>query len=224
MTLQVAENTDIELEHRKAREAILRVRHEVASADPDTLRMLFTEARTHNGWLDRPVTDEQLHQVYELAKFGPTALNLQSLRIRFLRSAEAKEKLRPALSPNNVDKTMSAPVVAIFASDTEFWRHFPKTFPHNPAVAGLFSDNQEAAVGTATMNATLQIAYFIIAARAVGLDCGPMGGFDKAKVDEAFFAGTTHRSLLVCNLGFGDPEKVFRRLPRLDFDEVAEVL
>jgi 3-hydroxypropanoate dehydrogenase len=189
--------------------------------DAQALDTIFRTARTHNGWQTRPVTDELLKEVVELAKWGPTSANASPMRIVFVRSKEAKERLKPALSPNNVEKTMAAPVTAIIAHDLAFPDHLPRLFPHADARA-WFAGNEPLIAATAFRNGSLQGAYFILAARALGLDAGPMSGFDNAKVDSAFFADTTHRSNFLVNLGYGDPAALFPRSPRLSTDEIAK--
>ena len=189
----------------------------------DTLSQLFLDARTHNVWLDRPVDDATLRRAYELARMAPTAVNCQPLRVVFVRSAAAKERLRPALRPNNVDKTMQAPVTAIAAFDADFAEQMPKLFPGRDVRSQLLSLPEPARLAMGESSATLQIAYFLLAARALGLDCGPMGGFDKAAVDAAFFAGSAWRSVLLVNLGHGDRSRLSPRNPRLDFDEACRV-
>jgi 3-hydroxypropanoate dehydrogenase len=200
----------------------------------DALDIIFRTARTYNGWLDQPVSDETLREVYDLMKWGPTSANSTPARFLFLRSKAAKERLRPALAPGNVEKTMSAPVTVIVADDLRFHEKLPRLAPHNPAFRELFANNPELAEVTAKRNSTLQGAYFIIAARALGLHCGPMSGFDNAKVDEEFFGerdemyeeygpGTIESNFL-CNIGYGDPASVRLRAPRLDFAEVCRVL
>jgi len=194
--------------------------------DDPALDALFRDARTANGFTDAPVTDAQLRQLYDLLKMAPTSANCQPARFVFLRSAQAKERLRPALSAGNLEKTMSAPATAIIAYDTQFHEHLPKLFPHNPAAKSWFDgDDKRAARETAAFrNGTLQGGYFILAARAVGLDCGPMSGFDNVKVDAEFFPDGRFRSNFLCNLGVGDPSKLFARSPRFGFDEVCQVL
>ena len=190
----------------------------------DGLDLIFCNARTHNAWLDRPVDDALLKQVYELAKMGPTSANMSPMRIVFAKSREAKERLKPALAEGNVAKTMAAPVTAIIAMDVHFFELLPKLFPHADAKA-WFKDLPESVLEyTALRNSSLQGAYFILAARALGLDCGPMSGFDNAKVDAAFFAGTTVKSNFLCNLGYGDSSKLHPRSPRLDFEEACKVV
>jgi 3-hydroxypropanoate dehydrogenase len=190
----------------------------------EALEILFRKARTHIVWLDTPVSDDLLRQVYDLMKWGPTSANSCPARILFLRTPEAKERLRPALSPNNVDKTMKAPVTAIVAHDLKFYEQLPKLFPNNPAARDWFSNSPPLAEVTAFRNGTLQGAYFILAARSLGLDCGPMSGFDNAKVDAEFFSGSSVKSNFLCNLGHGDASKLFPRNPRLEFDEVCRLL
>lgn len=181
---------------------------------------LFTEARTHNGWSDQPVTDAELQKIYELTRMGPTSANCSPARFVFVRSAEAKEKLRPALSSGNLEKTMAAPVTVIAAIDAQFFEKLPELFPHADA-RSWFTSSPAVAEETAFRNGTLQAGYLILAARSLGLDTGPMSGFDKAKVDEAFFAGTSWKSNFLINLGHGDPSKLFGRLPRLSFEEAC---
>jgi 3-hydroxypropanoate dehydrogenase len=194
--------------------------------DSNALDALFNSARTQNGWLPTPVTDDELRAVYDLLKMAPTSANTQPARFVFLRTPAAKERLRPALSPGNLDKTMSAPVVAIVAYDLEFHEHIPKVFPHNPGMKTGFDGAEKLAVRErfAFRNGSLQGAYLILAARAVGLDCGPMSGFDNAKVDAEFFPDGRFKSNFLCNLGHGDPAKVMQRLPRFAFDEVCTLL
>jgi len=188
--------------------------------------LLFRNARSQNGWLDRPVAEETLHALYELMKWGPTSANSSPARFVFLRSREAKERLRPALSAANTDKTMSAPVAVIVAHDLAFYDQLPKLFPHNQTARSWFAGEDKKAVAeiTAFRNGSLQGAYFMIAARALGLDCGPMSGFDNARVDAEFFGGTTLRTNFICNVGYGDPSKVMKRHPRLGFEEACKVL
>jgi 3-hydroxypropanoate dehydrogenase len=201
------------------------------------LDIIFRQARTQNGWLDKPVSDDLLQQLYDLMKWGPTSANCCPARILFLRTTEARQRLKPALSAGNVEKTMQAPVTAIIAHDLRIYEQLPRLFPHNPGAREWFTGSPEFAQTTAFRNGTLQGAYFIIAARSLGLDCGPMSGFDNAKVDEAFFpervsehesAGEAPASVVksnfLCNLGFGDPAKLFPRGPRLTFDEACKLL
>lgn len=185
---------------------------------------IFTEARTYAKWLSKPVGDETLHAIYDLLKFGPTSANSTPARFVFVRTPEGKERLKPALSPGNVDKTMSAPVTAIVAYDEQFYEHMGRLFPHNPGMGeGLKKMPPSALHDFIMRNGSLQGAYLIVAARALGLDCGPMSGFDNAKVDEAFFAGGSWKSNFLCNLGYGDPAPLFPRSPRLEFDEACRL-
>ncbi|MBU6248556.1 MAG: malonic semialdehyde reductase [Xanthomonadaceae bacterium] len=187
------------------------------------LDQLFRSARTYNAWLDREVTDAQLHQLYDLLKFGPTSANSSPMRLVFVKSAEAKATLSPFLSEGNRAKTLAAPVTAIVANDHAFHEKLPQLFPHTDAKS-WFEGNQPLIDTTAFRNATLQGAYLILAARAVGLDCGPMSGFDNAGVDAAFFAGTTIKSNFLVNLGYGDASRdLFPRSPRLSFDEACTI-
>ncbi|NJO32539.1 MAG: malonic semialdehyde reductase [Rhodospirillales bacterium] len=206
-----------------ARKDVLELRRKISSADPDTLDLLLRQARTHYGWQTREVPDSLLRDVYDLAKFGPTSMNQQPARFVFVRSEAAKQKLLPALAEANRQKMLSAPVTAIIAYDLAFFDNLPKVFPPNPNARGMFAGNEAMASANAVRNGTLQAAYFMIAARAYGLDVGAMSGFDAMAVDAAFFSGRSIRTNFLCNLGYGDEEKLFRRLPRLDFEEVAEI-
>src|SRR5947207_881493 len=188
------------------------------------LDLLYRQARTHNVWLDRPVDDALLRQVYDLAKMGPTSANMCPLRIVFVKSREAKERLRPALDAANVDKTMKAPVTAILGMDVHFYEALPKLFPHADAKSWFKNLPENVLEYIALRNSSLQGAYFMLAARALGLDCGPMSGFDNAKVDAAFFAGTTVKSNFLCNLGYGDASKLRPRSPRLTFEEACRIV
>ena len=202
------------------------------------MNLLFREARTHSHWLDKPVNDETLRELYNLMKWAPTSMNGSPARILFLRTPEAKARLRPALASGNVDKTMTAPVTAIIGYDLHFYEKMPKLVPHNPKARDLFANAPELTEVTARRNSSLQGAYFIMAARSLGLDCGPMSGFDNAKVDQEFFESgkqldanqqeffTTGavRSNFLCNIGYGDPSNIHPRAPRLDFDEACRIL
>lgn len=199
----------------------------------EALDIIFRHARTHNVWLDKPVPDELLGELYDLMRFGPTSANSSPARIVFLRTPAAKQRLAPALSSTNLDKTLKAPVTAIIAYDLKFYDLLPKLFPHNQAARGWFAGSEALAQTTAFRNGTLQGAYFIIAARSLGLDCGPMSGFDNAKVDKEFFAPpgvpegaaeTQWRSNFICSIGYGDASKLFPRNPRLDFEEACRLL
>jgi 3-hydroxypropanoate dehydrogenase len=190
----------------------------------EALDILFGQARTHSSWLSRPVSDDLLRQIYDLMKWGPTSANTSPTRIVYLRTPEAKERLRPALMPLNVDKSMQAPVIAILAYDLKFFEKLPKLFPHNPGMKDRFANAPEMAQTNAFRNASIQGGYFILAARALGLDCGPMSGFDNAKVDAEFFPSSSLKSNFLCNLGYGDHSKLFPRSPRLEFDEACQLL
>jgi len=190
------------------------------SLDPTALATLFTEARTHFKWTDQPVLDATLYELYDLMKMGPTSANCSPARLVFLRTAEAKEKLKPALSAGNVEKTMTAPVTVILAEDPKFYDQLPKLFPHADARA-WFASSEALAAETAFRNATLQGAYLIMAARSLGLDVGAMSGFDRAKTDAAFFAESGWKSNFLLNLGHGDASVLFPRAPRLSFDEAC---
>lgn len=194
------------------------------NADEKMLSLLFKDARSHNGWRSDPVSDVELAEAYDIAKWGPTSMNTQPMRLVFLRSAEAKERLKPAVGPRNVEKVMTAPVVAVVAYDSRFYTRLPEVFPHNPAAQGMFEGNPGLAQATAFRNGTLQAAYYMLALRAVGLDVGPMSGFDAAKVDAEFFAESSWRVNFICGIGHGDHGKVFDRLPRLEFGEVTQSL
>jgi 3-hydroxypropanoate dehydrogenase len=206
--------------------------------DDTALDTLFRKARSFSKWQSRPVAEQTLRDLYEVLKWAPTSANCSPARFAFLRSKEAKERLRPALAPLNVEKTMTAPITVIVAYDLKFYDQLPKLFPQNPGMMKLFQDNAEVAEVTAKRNSSLQGAYLIMAARALGLDCGPMSGFDHAKVDQEFFAAGKPcfgcdqeffteghvKSNFLCNLGYGDPGTLFPRLPRLTFTEACSLL
>ena len=196
-----------------------------AALDQAAVDRLFLNARTQNGWLPTPVSDGELRRIYDIMKMGPTSANSCPARIVFLRTPEAKARLLPALSPGNVDKTKQAPVTAIIGYDTRFYEWMPKKlFSHRPDMAENYAKNPALTEIVAFRNGTLQGAYFMLAARAVGLDVGGMSGFDNAKVDAEFFPDGRVKSNFLCNLGHGDPAKVLPRLPRLDFEEACAVL
>lgn len=189
---------------------------------PQALDALFLQARTHNNWLDKPVSDTLLRQIWDLARMGPTSANCSPMRVVFVKSREAKARLMPALMEGNRAKTMGAPVTALFGNDSRFYDLLPKLFPHADARPWFAGEGKEAvAAATAFRNGTLQAAYFMLAARALGLDCGPMSGFDNAMVDREFFPGDQIKSNFICNLGYGDPDTLFPRSPRLEFDEAC---
>jgi 3-hydroxypropanoate dehydrogenase len=187
------------------------------------LDQLFGNARTHNFWQDKPVSDELLHTLYEQMKWAPTSANCSPARFVFVKSDQAKPLLKPALSEGNLEKTMTAPVTVIVASDQAFYEKLPELFPHADA-RSWFVGNPALIESTAKRNTVLQGAYLLMAARALGLDCGPMSGFDNAKVDDAFFAGTAVKSDFLINLGYGDAEKLFPRSPRLAFADACRIL
>jgi 3-hydroxypropanoate dehydrogenase len=191
----------------------------------EALDVIFRQARTHVAWLPRPVDDELLRQVYDLAKLGPTSANTSPMRVIFVRSPEGKERLKPALMAGNVEKTMAAPVCAIVGHDMRFYEYIPRLFPQNPKFAELFTapGMEEFTRTSAFRNGTLDGAYLILAARALGLDTGPMSGFDNAKVDAEFFPDGRWQSNFLINLGYGDPSKLNSRNPRLDFDEACKI-
>jgi 3-hydroxypropanoate dehydrogenase len=191
---------------------------------PDAaLDQLFREARTHSAWLSIPVPDELLRQAYALARLGPTSANTSPARFVFITTPEAKARLKPALAPGNVDKSMSAPVTMIVAWDTQFYDHLPRLFPHAD-MRQHFAGNQKAAEESALRNSSLQGAYFILAARALGLDCGPMSGFNADLLNAEFFPDGRWKANFLCNLGYGDKSRLHPRLPRLDFEEAALIL
>jgi len=192
--------------------------------DEKSLDLILLKARTQNGWLPTPVTDDELRTIYQIMRSGPTSANSCPARILFVRTPEAKARLIPALTPGNVDKTKAAPVTAIIGYDTRFYELLPKLFPHRPDMKNPYEANAKLAETVAFRNGTLQGAYFMIAARAVGLDVGGMSGFDNAKVDAEFFPDGRVKSNFLCNVGHGDPAKVLPKLPRLDFDEACTLL
>lgn len=188
-----------------------------------TTQQLFDDARTHNAWLDKPVADETLKRLYDLMKWGPTSANCSPARVVFVKSAEAKARLLPCLSEGNRAKTAAAPVTAIIGMDLAFYDKLPQLFPHNLEARTWFEGKPDVIQSTAFRNSSLQGGYFILAARALGLDCGPMSGFDSAAVDAAFWAGTAVRTNFLCNLGYGDAAQLFPRGPRLAFDEACRI-
>jgi 3-hydroxypropanoate dehydrogenase len=189
----------------------------------DALNQLFRKARTHSAWLPKRVPVEALREAYDLARLGPTSANSTPARFVFVESEAAKARLLPALAPLNVEKTKAAPVTVIAAWDTEFYEKLPRLFPQKD-MSSFFRDNQSLAEETAFRNSSIQGGYFILAARALGLDCGPMSGFDKEKVNAEFFPDGKWKVNFLCNLGYGDPNKLFPRNPRLEFEEACRVL
>jgi 3-hydroxypropanoate dehydrogenase len=206
--------------------------------DNTALDQLFRAARTHSAWRDKPVSEQTLRQLYDTLKWAPTSANTNPARFVFLRSKEAKARLLPTLAPGNIDKTMSAPVTVIVAYDLLFYQKLPTLFPHAPGMRDLFLTNPQLVETTARRNSSLQGAYMMLAARALGLDVGPLSGFDNAKLDEEFFGAGKEcvgcdqeffpeghvRSNFLCNLGYGDPSKLLERLPRLEFDEACSIM
>jgi len=194
-----------------------------APIDNNALDKLFNDARTHNDWLEKAVPETLLHDIWDLVRMAPTSANCSPARIVFVTSAPAKEKLKPCLMGGNMAKTMAAPATAIIGMDMAFHDHLPKLFPHEDA-RSWFAGNDVLIEETAFRNGTLQGGYFIMAARALGLDCGPMSGFDKDAVDAAFFAGTQVKSNFLCNIGYGDAATLFPRSPRFDFDDACRIV
>jgi 3-hydroxypropanoate dehydrogenase len=190
--------------------------------DRNALNQLFFDARTHNEWQDQPVSDELLRQLYDTLRWAPTSANCSPARIVFVKTPEAKARLLPAMIDGNVEKTRTAPVTAVIGHDLEFHEYLPRLFPHTDA-RSWFAGNQPLIEATAFRNGTLQGAYLIMAARALGLDCGPMSGFDADRINAAFFAGTSTRVNFLCNLGYGRPEALFPRSPRFEFDDVCRI-
>jgi len=192
--------------------------------DDTALKQLFLEARTHNKWQPRDVPDSVLREIVDLMKMGPTSANCSPARIVFVKSAAAKQRLSPFLSSANRDKTLQAPACAIIGQDMKFYESLPRLFPHNQTARTWFEGNDAVIAATAMRNSSLQGAYFMLAARALGLDTGPMSGFDAAGVDKEFFAGTSVKVNFLCSVGYGDPAGLFPRSPRFAFDEIAKVV
>ena len=190
----------------------------------EALDIIFRDAHTQNKWTDKPVSNALLMAIYDLMRWGPTSANASPARFYFLTTTEAKQRLKPYLSPGNQEKTMAAPAVAIVGMDMDFPEHFPRLFPNNPKMKDGFAGNEPLKQSFALRNSSLQGAYFIVAARALGLDCGPMSGFNNDGVDKEFFAGTNIKSNFICAIGHGDPAGVFPRNPRLTFDEACKIL
>jgi 3-hydroxypropanoate dehydrogenase len=208
---------------KEAIEAVEALRKKITSLEDDALDLLFREARTHNGWSDKPVTDEQIQLLYQLTICGPTTANSQPSRFIFCRTPEAKERLLPCLAPGNVEKTRAAPVTVIIGYDSAFWEHLPRMFPHKD-MTGMYRNNASFVEVNGLRNSSLQGAYLIVAARAMGLDIGAMSGFNHDAIDEEFFSGTTIKSNFLCNIGYGDTKALYNKLPRFDFDEICEVI
>lgn len=194
-----------------------------SSIDDSAFDLLFRDARTQNGYLEQPVSDDLLRRIWDITRMGPTSMNTQPMRVLFLRSPEAKARLIPALSAGNVDKVKQAPVTAIIGTDTRFYENMPTVW-HGEGAREMFAGNTALSEATAQRNGTLQGAYLMIVARGLGLDCGPMSGFDQSKVNAEFFPDGRVKSNFLCNLGYGDPSKLFKRNRRLDFDEACQLL
>lgn len=216
-------DTDLAAADSAAQQAAADLKERISLTDEETLALLFTEARTHNGWLDKPVGEDVLLQLYDLIKWAPTSANAQPARYVFLTSKAGKARLRPHLSSGNVDKTASAPVTVIIAHDLAFFDDMAKNFPMKD-MSGRYRSDPVAAELMALRNGTIQGAFLMLAARALGLDVGAMSGFDHEGVDREFFEGTQLRSNFLCNLGYGDPSKLYRRLPRYEFSEACQIL
>ena len=206
-----------------AQETFSKMKNNSASLNESQLNLLFGEARSMNGWQDKEVSDEMIKSIYNLTKMGPTSTNCCPARFKFIKSENQKLRLKEALLPNNVDKVMSAPVIAIIGFDLDFSENMGKLFPHMD-VAPMYKNDEIINHSTAFRNSSLQGAYFMMVTRALGLDCGPMSGFNNQLVDEIFFNGTNIKSNFLCCIGYGDPSKIFMRLPRLDFDEACKII
>ena len=209
-------------ESRRAQKAAADLHERVGPLNVAALDLLFLQARSHNGWLQREVPESLIRELYEITRWGPTSMNCCPARFVFVRSAVGKERLRPALAPANVEKVMTAPVIAIAGFDLSFPDHLPRLFPHRD-LSTVFAGDLPKIRETAFRNATLQAGYLMLAARALGLDCGPMSGFDAATVDREFFSGTAVQTNFLCGLGYGDTARLFHRLPRLSFEEACRL-
>lgn len=193
-------------------------------SEDDIKKIIFSNARTYNDWQKKDVSNKVLNDLYDLIKFGPTSANCSPSRIIFIKSSEAKERLKPFIIESNLEKTMTAPVTAIIAFDIDFHIHLPKLFPHDLDAQNWFNYSEEVAHTNAFRNSSIQGGYFIVAARMLGLDCGPMSGFDQNGLDKEFFQNTNIKSNFLCNIGYGDSKKMFKRSPRFEFDEICEIL
>lgn len=210
-------------EVQQAIDEVEALRSRISSLDDNGLDLLFRQARTHNAWQDKPLSDEQIQLLYKLTISGPTSGNCLPSRFIFCKSDEAKARLTPCVAPGNVAKIEAAPVCVIIGYDVAFWQHLPRLFPHKDMTVA-YKDNPANAETAAFRNSSLQGAYLIIAARAMGLDTGAMSGFNNEAVDKEFFAGTTVKSNFLCNVGYGDTSGLFQKLPRFEFDEVCDVI
>lgn len=220
MNLHASEQQNLEQLRADAQKDVRDLRSRIAELDADSIDLILTGARSHYAWTDKPVTDEQIHKIFEIVRMGSTSMNSCPARFIFVRSKEGKDRLAKSLKPLNVPKMASAPVTAIIAYDPQFWKELPRLFPHEDR-RGHFSDKPEHAEVTAFRNSTLQGGYLMIAARAIGLDVGAMSGFSNEIVDEEFFAGTTLKSNFLCNIGYADESALFHRLPRFEFEDVC---
>ena len=219
----MTDSTSTDVVREAAKNEVRVMRGTLETLDAAQIDLILTKARSHYAWTDKPVSDELLNQIFDIMIMGPTSMNTCPVRITFVRSEAAKEKLAKSLKPANVPKVMSAPVTAIIAFDLEFWTHLPKLFPHEDR-RFMFEGKDKHIENTAFRNSSLQGAYFMIAARALGLDVGAISGFDNAVVDAEFFSGTPLKSNFLCNLGYADVDALFQRLPRFEFDDVCEIL
>jgi 3-hydroxypropanoate dehydrogenase len=208
----------------QAQQKASKLRAETPLLSEGALDLIIREARSHNGWLDKPVPDDILTQLYDIVKMGSTSMNTCPARFIFIKSEAGKARLKKCLAPLNVNKVLSAPVTVVIGYDMAFYQHMPKLFAHNPGAQKLFENNEKMVASTAFRNGTLQGAYLMIAARALGLDIGPMSGFNNQACDDEFFADTKVKSNFLCSLGYGDTSKIFQRLPRFDFDEVCQLI
>lgn len=220
MNLHASEQQNLEQLRADAQKDVRDLRSRIAELDADSIDLILTGARSHYAWTDKPVTDEQIHKIFEIVRMGSTSMNSCPARFIFVRSKEGKDRLAKSLKPLNVPKMAGAPVTAIIAYDPQFWKELPRLFPHEDR-RGHFSDKPEHAEVTAFRNSTLQGGYLMIAARAIGLDVGAMSGFSNEIVDEEFFAGTTLKSNFLCNIGYADESALFHRLPRFEFEDVC---
>jgi 3-hydroxypropanoate dehydrogenase len=207
-----------------AQQEIRDMRQRITQLDADGIDLVLRNARSHYAWADRPISDADLERIFDIMACGPTSNNGHPIRILFARSDEAKQRLVPALKGNNVEKVLSSPVCAIIAFDTKFYERLPELFPHDPGKVQMFNDNPQKSAADAFRNGTLQGAYFMIAARALGFDVGPISGFFNDIVDAEFFAGTSLKSNFLCNVGYGDESAVWQKLPRPSFDSICTVI
>ncbi|MEP3279649.1 MAG: malonic semialdehyde reductase [Stappiaceae bacterium] len=223
MNVHAPQGEQLEKLRREAQEDVRNLRSQITHLDQKSIDLILTRARAHYAWRDEPVTDEQLHEIFDIMMMGSTSMNGCPARFVFVRSQQEKDRLAKALKPANVSKMAGAPVSVIIAYDPEFWKELPRLFPHEDR-RGHFSGKPEHAEDTAFRNGTLQGAYFMIAARAIGLDVGPMSGFSNEIVDREFFAGTTLKSNFLCNIGYADEQALFQRLPRFQFEDICKII